>query len=930
MSEHKTSTTLATVQTFLDDIAAELLKEEGNDFSQTCVVLPNRRAGVFLRDAISKQSQKAIWAPTILSIDDFVFSLSSLVKADQTTLLFSFYEVYKERAIDPQTIELFAGWAPIFLSDVNELDLNLIDAEDIFAQLYSIERIKKWNPEKSEATDFQKKHLDFVKQFYPFYMQLREGLQKKGVAYQGMAFREVVDNIEAIIDRSEWQQVWFAGFNALTISEEKMLSAWQASGKAKLFWDMDAFYADDTIHEAGHYIRRYTSGKTALKLKADYSWKANRLGSDKKEIHLIGAQRSMAQADIAGSVLKQRLDEGKSVLTNTAVVLNDEQLLIPLLSSLPTDLDGVNITMGYGLRQSQSAVFVEHVFSLYNRYSESGKRFYHEHVSALEKDPFFQLVQNERQTADRPKHVYFSASQLQQTELHQLVFNDSWSTVDGFLSNLKTLLNEVGKRLEEESIEREFLYLLDKLAQRLIDLASEFSSIESIRTLHTFWRQLLRSQQLDFVGEPLTGLQVMGMLETRNLDFEDVIMLGVNEGNLPSSSHSPSYFTFDVRRAYGLACQNERDAVTAYHFYRLMQRAKRVYLVYDQDTDSMGGGEVSRYVKQLLMEHGDNTSIKEWNIEQEIPDSVGAPLISVEKGVDELSKLKGLAEYGLSPSALNTFRSCSLKYYFRYVAGVKEPDEFQEDMDAAKLGTAIHDALEELYTPFIGRALVESELKDKKEAVKPVLLYNFKKQLKTKEDLSGPDLLTFEVATTYVNRVIDHDLRAIKSGQVITVVKLEDELRRSFILRVDSETIPIVIKGKADRIDRLSDGTVRVIDYKTGSFDKKLKISKKEGFDDTKSDNALQMLLYRYMAADDLGEDAISPMGFFLRSNQIEKPVTVFEEKVELTDSQLISYTEEILQSTLERLFDSTESFVQTEDSKRCEFCEFNGVCQRV
>ncbi|MCB9185918.1 MAG: PD-(D/E)XK nuclease family protein [Flavobacteriales bacterium] len=917
------------MRTFLDDIASELLKQGGNDFSQTCIVLPNRRAGVFLRNAISKESKKAIWAPTILSIEDFVFSLSSLVKADQTTLLFAFYEVYKQRASDPQTIELFASWAPIFLSDINELDLNLIDAEDIFAQLYSIERIKKWNPDKAEATEFQKKHLHFVEQFYPFYQQLRNALKSKGVAYQGMAFREVAEHIDSIVSQSEWDRVWFAGFNALTVSEERILAGWQNSGKARLFWDMDAFYADDTIHEAGHYIRRYNGGTAELKLPAEYNWKACRLGVEPKEINLIAAQRNMTQAAIASTILEQRLDKGNEAFSGTAVVLNDEQLLVPLLSSLPTHLNGVNITMGYGLRQSQSAVFVEHLFKLYSRYAESGGRYYHEHVAALENDPFFQLVQTEFIKEERAKQVYFSAPQLQQSELHQLVFNDTWSSVTGFLEELKRVFSVVGKRLDEDSIEREFLFLLDKLAQRLLDLNSEFSSIDSIKTLHTFWKQLLRSQQLDFVGEPLTGLQIMGMLETRNLDFEEIIMLGVNEGNLPSNAHSPSYFTFDIRRAYGLACQNERDAVTAYHFYRLLQRAKRIHLIYDQDTDSLGRGEVSRYVKQLMLEGGQNLAVKEWSVEQEIPESVAAPPITIQKGDDELQKLKERAEFGFSPSALNTFRSCSLKYYFRYVAGIREPDEFQEDMDAVKLGLAIHKTLEDLYQPFVGRTLVADELKKKKGLFRDILLKRFKEQLETKEDLSGPDLLTFEAAATYVDRVITHDLDQVNSGQVITVLQLEGELQRDLQLLVEKGKLSVRLKGNADRLDRLSDGTLRVIDYKTGGFNKTLKITDKAAFGDPKSDNAFQMLTYLYMASVQYDADSISPMGFYLRSTQVEKAVSVFEDKMELKGSELTRYAEELIVETLTELFDASIPFSQTEDVKRCEHCEFNAVCQR-
>ena len=908
-----------------------MFRQGGNDFSQLCIVLPNRRAGVFLRNAIARKRSTAIWAPTIISIEDFVFGLSSFVKADKTTLLFAFYEVYRKYAQDPQTIELFAGWAPIFLSDINELDLNLIDAEDLFSQLYAIERIKKWNPQKLEPTEFQKKHLDFVKQFFPFYQQLRESLQRKGLAYQGMAFREVADAIDSVIQQAEWKQVWFAGFNALTDSEERIFSAWLQSGRARLFWDMDAFYSDDAVHEAGHYVRKYAGKSKDLQLSTEYSWKAHRLATHEKEIHLIAAQRNMTQASIAATVLDQRMSNGETTLTNTAVVLNDEQLLVPLLSALPAELDGVNITMGYGLRQSQSAVFVEHIFTLYSRYADYGGRFYHEHVHALEKDPFFQLVQNQKAAAVPSNQVFFAAEQLQHTQLHQLIYDSSWSNVTGFLTRLKQVLKVVAEQLEETSIEREFLFLLDKLAQRLIDLTAEFSSIDSVKTLHTFWRQLLRTQQLDFVGEPLTGLQVMGMLETRNLDFEEVIMLGVNEGNLPSSSHSPSYLTFDIRKAYGLPCQNERDAVTAYHFYRLLQRAKRVYLVYDQDTDSMGGGEVSRYVKQLLSERGDNITIKEWSVEQEIPESVVTPSISVAKGQEEMLKLTQLAQSGFSPSALNTFRTCPLKYYFRYMAGVKEPDEFQEDMDAAKLGTAIHDTLEELYTPFVGRALVASELQESKTVVEQVLLNRFKEQLKTQEDLSGPDLLTFEVAKTYVNRVIDHDLNLMDSGEVLSILKLEEELRRTLEFSLESgATATVLLKGMADRIDRLSDGTVRIIDYKTGAFgNKRLKINKVEDFNDTQSDIAFQLLLYRYMAATELVGQTTEPIGFFLRSNEIAKQISVFESKLEVKDGALTDYTEELLLQTLQDLFDPRQTFSQTEDVKRCEFCEFSGVCQR-
>lgn len=924
------------MKTFLEDIAQELLKDGGNDFSKTCIVLPNRRASVFLRDAISRQSNKAIWAPTVLSIEDFVFSLSNLVKADQTTLLFSFYEVYRQSVSDPQTIELFANWAPTFLSDVNELDLNLIDAEDIFLQLYSVERIARWNPETGEPTDFQKKHLDFVKQLFPFYKQLREVLTGRKVGYQGMAFREVAENAEKVIASSEWERVWFAGFNALTVSEEKMLSAWQQSGKGKLFWDVDAYYADDVVHEAGHYIRRYAKGYSNLKIGKEYNWKENRLSTDEKEVHLIGVQRTMAQAQVAGSILESKLKKAKDgTLANTAVILNDEQMLIPLLSSIPTDLNGVNITMGYGLAQSQSAVLIEKLFNLYIRFAEQGNRFYLEDVLAIKDDAFCRLVGAEAfgdfNVGD--KQVYLKAEILSGSNLGKLLFNEELNSVVGFLNGLKRIIAHFGVKLSannSDSLEQEFLFLLDGLAQRLLDLNAEFGGIGSIKTLHSFWKQLLRNQQLDFVGEPLHGLQVMGMLETRNLDFEEVIMLGVNEGNLPSNSHSNSYFTFDIRRAYGLACQNERDAVTAYHFYRLLQRAKKVYLVYDQDTDSLGRGEVSRYVRQLMMEKKPNITLREWNLEQEIPPNVFAPEITMQKTDAAFEKMLAQAERGFSPSALNTYRSCSLKYYFRYVAGIKEQEQFAQDIDHAKFGTAVHDTLEELYRPYLNRPLSEDILKGMKAQIKEVLETKFAEQLPSGVELLGKNLLAFEVARSYVTKALNHDIRTVRSGQIITPLQLEEELSGSVNVNANGENILVNLKGMADRIDRLSDGTIRMIDYKTGAFDnKKTNIKFVDDFNSPKADHAFQLITYLVMYASNHAIDSVQPTVFYLRSQKVETPITVSQEKITLENAQLLEYGKERVVELLSDLFDKEIPFSQTEDLTVCAYCDFKEVCQR-
>ena len=818
---------------------------------------------------------------------------------------------------------------------MNELDLNLIDAEDIFAQLYSVERISRWNPETGKPTDFQQRHLDFVKQLYPFYLQLREALAQRKVGYQGMAFREVAEQVESVISKSEWKQVWFAGFNALTIAEGHIIHAWQQSGKGTVFWDMDAFYANDPLHEAGHYMRRYVAGRSVLKVNEDYHWLGNRLSTEQKEVHLIGVQRNMAQAQVAGAILKDKLKGiADGTLANTAVILNDEKMLIPLLSSLPVALNGVNITMGYGLAHSQSAVLVEKLFKLYLRFEEQGQRFHLVDIMALKEDAFCRQLSSSflGNWNATEKTVYFTADQLNDTDLGKLFFSEELASVIGFLEGIKRIMAQFGAQLAangSDSLEQEFLFLLDGLAQRLLDLNAEFGGIDTIRTLHSFWKQLLRNQQLDFVGEPLHGLQVMGMLETRNLDFEEVVILGVNEGNLPSSSHSNSYFTFDIRRAYGLACQNERDAVTAYHFYRLLQRAKKVYLVYDQDTDSLGRGEVSRYVRQLKMEKKPNITLREWNLQQDIPASVFAPQITIEKTDAEYQKLLAEAERGISPSALNTYRSCSLKYYFRYVANIEEQPQFAQSIDHAKFGTAVHDTLEELYKPYLNRPLSEQNMKDMRAQLNAALEMSFAKQLPTSGKPTGKNLLAFEVAKSYVSKVLEHDSRTIQSGQLITPLQLEEKLKGVIALKLHGETISVNLGGTADRVDRLSNGMVRLIDYKTGAFDKKTEIKAMEDFDSNKADHAFQLLTYLIMHAGNDPVEQVTPTVFYLRSQQVEFPIKVAEQKIQLHGEELLAYGKDRVIEVLSSLFDRTKPFHQTEDANICQYCDFNQVCQR-
>lgn len=925
------------MKSFLDQLAEEILGREGNDFSDLCVVLPNRRAGVFLRDALSRAGKRTIWAPSILSIEDFVFRLSGSVKAEQVSLLFKLYEVYTHATATPQPFEQFANWAPIFLADINEVDMNLVDAEDIYAQLYSVERIARWNPSGKPMTDFQKDHLEFVKGLFPLYQQLRARLQQEKLVYQGMAFRHVAENAGTYISTCQWKNIWFAGFNALTVSEEHIIKAFEEAGVAKLFWDVDAYYVNDQVHEAGHYFRKYASGRAHLKVPQQVSWKQHFLSDEQKDISLIAAQRNVTQAQVAANILSEKVRrEGPESLSKVAVVLNDEKLLFPLLNAIPEHISGVNITMGYGLKHSQVVSFVEKLFHLYGRAEKQGGKFYHADVLSVVTHPVFVSISTSKnselkETLIKLNRSYLSADDLRKLWPNELLFEDQAMAVEGFIGLLRSTSKTIRETWNEQSyrLELSFVVLVERILRRMDGLQKEHGVIDSIRTLQVFWHQLINGQQLDFVGEPIGGLQVMGMLETRNLDFEEVIMLSVNEGSLPSGAHSPSYFTFDVRRAFGLACQNERDAVTAYHFYRLLQRAEKAYLIYDQDTESFGGGEVSRYVQQLQMEAGANIRFKEWRLEQKLPKAAVGQAIVIPKSESEFEKLKAHAERGFSPSALNTYRSCALKFYMRYVAKFKEQEEMVENVDHAQFGTAIHDTLETLYQPYLGQPLSKEDVQQMRSKADDVLAAKFAEHVPKESVMTGTNLLAYEVAKTYVQRVLDLDKECVESNRPNTVLKLEQKFVGAFPVQSAGETIEVHLEGTADRIDRTSNGTIRLIDYKTGSAKKLTQISDKAKFGTPDSDYAFQLLVYHWLYSRSEGNVMAQPSIFFLRLNEIEKQISISDGKVELEGEDLRAYTEQLLSELFEELFNPEVPFTQTEDEKRCEYCDFKQMCQR-
>ncbi len=812
--------------TFIFNVLKDL-QSQGINFSNLTFILPSKRAGLFLKHQIPKVTKQTNFAPAIISIEEFVEDLSELKSIGNTELLFELYNTYLEltdkKNID--SFDSFSKWAQILLQDFNEIDRYLIPQKNIFDYLTAIKEIEHnhWSLEENQ-TDFIKSYLSFWNKLNTYYSHFTASLISKNIGYQGLIYREAVENLESYIQSNSQKQHIFLGFNALNTAEETIIQEFLQHELAKVYWDIDKAFIDNPKHDAALFTKQHKNEWLHFE-DNPFNWITNNYTKD-KNIEIFGVPKSIGQAKYIGSLLNN-LQKENSTLSNTAVVLGDENLLIPTLNSLPNNIDALNITMGFPLKSIPLASLFESLFYLHKNASKS---FYHKDVITIISHQFTRpLFQNASkdfasiivETIESNNLIYISIDRLKTlaedtSEIIDLLFN--WNIpIDSVLKKCSQLILLIKDYLDENKsaniLSLEYLFRFNELFNELSRLNSEYHHIKDIASLFGVYKELLASETLDFQGEPLQGLQVMGMLESRVLDFETVIISGVNEGILPSGKSNNSFIPFDVKIENKLPTYKEKDAVYTYHFYRLLQRAKNVFILYNTEADVLTGGEKSRFITQLELESIHN--IKHQIIAPQVP-AINKKLNVVEKTSSIIETLKAVSEKGFSPSSLTNYIRNPIDFYYQKILKIKEFDDVEETVAYNTLGTVVHNTLEDFYKPLEGSFLTVEIIETLKKNIVKTVSHHFSKTYKEGDIKKGKNLIIFEIAKRYVSNFLNLEIKDLKAGNNIKIIAIE--ANNNISINIPSLNFPVKLTGMVDRIDE-HNGITRIIDYKTGKVE---------------------------------------------------------------------------------------------------------------
>ncbi len=845
--------------TFLNQLAQEILKNHSESLSELIIVLPNKRAKVFLLEEFKKLISTNIFAPEIISIEEFIQNIAGIRSIDSVELLFEFYEVYLSitEQEKQETFETFANWAKTLLQDFNEIDRYLIEPNKILKYLEDIKEIEHWAVDINKRTELIDNYLIFWKKLPKYYHSLYQYLSNKGIGYQGLIYREAVKNLNHFSENNNNKFI-FGGFNALNQAEEKIIQHLLAQESAKVYWDVDETLLYDTFHDAGLFQRRFKSNWNYYK-NNPYEWISNDF-SEEKNIKIIATSKSIGQAKIAGYIVAEHLKKTQSNLQNTALVLGEENLLLPILHSLPAEINALNITMGFSGKNNPAQLLITKLFKLHiNALERNASNYvmYYKDVLDILTHPLIEPYIKADELINiinRNNFTFITHKKL--VELHvsnSTLFNllfQKWNlnSVE-ILENISQILLKIKVNLsydnEEEKIANAFVYSIFKVINKMISYFSEHQKIDNIKTLYAIYKQIIDLAEVSFEGEPLNGLQIMGVLESRVLDFETVIITSVNEGKFPAGKSTNSFIPYDVKKEYGLPTFKEKDAIYTFHFYHLLQRAKNIYLIYNSDSDGFDAGEKSRFITQLEVEKRPKHNLTFDFYNPNVP-NIAYEQIVIEKNENILNRLKEIASNGFSPSSLTTYIRNPIQFYFQRILRISETDEVEENIAVNTLGTIIHGTLENLYKPFIGRILTKEDLEQSFKKIDDEVLKQFKEIYKEGEIKKGKNLLAFEVAKRNIYNFLKMEIELLENGDEVQIIALEQTFER--ILENKLLPFPVLIKGNVDRVE-LRNGRIRIIDYKTGKVEKSnVTLKDWNGLtEDIKNDKIIQVLAYAFM-----------------------------------------------------------------------------------
>ncbi len=850
------------MQSFLSKVSSEI-QSKSKDTSKLTYVLPSKRAKLFLATEIKDLQNKATILPKIISIEDFIQNIAALDQVDSIQLVFEFYSVYK-KITPPEEIdsfEVFSKWSSQLLQDFNEIDSNLIDADKFLKYINESRKLENWNLEENQ-TDLTNKYLAFFSHIEKYYINLKSHLLNKNLGYQGMLYRKAFENIDYYLSQQNDEHYVFAGFNALNIAEEKIIHEFLFRNRADIFWDNDLFYTENNI-AAGNYFKKYKKEWPFYKTH-QFKWEKDLINTT-KNIEIDAVPKNISQIKKVSTILQKLIKENK--IRKTAVILGNEKLLPVLLNSLPKEIEHVNITMGYELQNIPLSALFDHIFNLHLHKSKFKQieSYYYKDFTKITQHPSIKLFWTDNNLfKEKLKTLLYKNKTIfiSQTDINNLIpsgskFEDIFTLLfrpwaddtNKVLERFISIINLLNNNENLTIIDKEYLFRFHNIFQQLINLNRDFGFILNLNTLYQFYKQLLKTESLSFQGEPLKGLQIMGLLESRVLDFENVIITSVNEGFIPSGSTQNSFIPFDIKIEKGLPTSKEKDAIFSYHFFRLFHRAKNIYLLYNSETDDFGSGEQSRFITQLeiakSMGNLDHIKVTKNTI---IPKFNSDPITlkEIKKSDDILARLQELAKQGFSPSSLISYIRNPLDFYKQKILRLKEFNEVEETVAANTFGTIIHDTLENLYQPFIGSYITIDEIKSLKNKINNEVTKQFDKHYSLKAISTGKNYLSFEIAKQFVLNFLNFEISELKKNKKIKIIALEEELE----LDVPIEGLPyaVKIKGKLDRIDMM-DGVIRIIDYKTGTVStNQLKIKDWDLLTTDESySKSFQVLTYAYL-----------------------------------------------------------------------------------
>lgn len=959
------------MESFLKLVAADLYKHTEGNLAHTAVVFPNKRAGLFFNEYLAQESDSPIWSPAYVSISELFRSLSPWEVGDPVKLVCELYKIFRRETQSTETLDDFYFWGEMLISDFDDADKNRVDTDKLFSNLQDLRNIMDdytfIDDEQEEAirqffqnfsierrTALKERFISLWNVLGNIYKGFRESLASQNIAYEGMMYRHVIEHLD--VDKLPYEKYVFVGFNVLNKVEHTLFTQLKDAGKAVFYWDYDEFYMKENrqavTHEAGEFIRR-----NLRDFPSPLSGELFKNLSKPKEVHYIASSTENAQARYLPQWIRNNLTTPEK---ETAVVLCNEALLQPVLHSLPAEVKHVNITMGFPLSQTPVYSFLITLLELHTHgFNFKSGRYTFQSVVTLLKHPYTRQLTGQAELLEkeltRNNRFYPLPGELGKDEFLTRLFTPLSGNLN-LCIRLSETLQQVASIYQANTSGTEDTDAFNQLYRE--SLFKAYTTINRFRTLieedeltvqsETFRRLLVKvlsTTNIPFHGEPAIGMQVMGVLETRNLDFRHLVLLSVNEGQLPKSGGDSSFIPYNLRKAFGMTTIEHKIAVYAYYFYRLLQRAERITLIYNTSSDGLNRGEWSRFMLQFLIEWP-HPITRQFLEAGQSPQ--GTSSITVEKTPDVMRRMQSLFDVRanpkakFSPSALNYYLDCPLKFYYRYVAGLSAPDEVSAEIDSATFGSIFHYAAEHIYKDLTTHGKVinkealetllrnEVKLQDYVDTAFKKLFFNVPQN--EKPEYNGVQLINSAVIARYLKQLLQNDLRYAP----FTFIASEMEVDEPIDIQTPKGVIKSRIGGIIDRMDS-KDGTLRIVDYKTGGdADTPPHVESLFIPDKKRSNYVFQTFLYAAIMCRKQPTMKIAPALLYIHRAATETYSPVIQmgeprkpkEAVEDFSKYEKEYRER-LQGLLEEIFNPEKSFTQTEIIEKCTYCDFKALCKR-